>query len=291
LQRTDIKEPHFKEGAVPTITTEKLTPTVGARVEGVDREQLMQDDSLPAQTLEALEEHGALVFRGVHLDDEAQVAFSRKLGRVEKLGRGEYPEIFRVTLDPKRNPAAPYLKGTFWWHIDGCTDDVPIMATMLSAHAVATSGGETEFASTYQAYEDLSDREKAVCESLRVVHSVEASMYLHTPDPTPEQVASWRQRPAKEHPLVWTHLSGRKSLVLGATAGSVVGMSAEEGRELLDDLLARATVPERVYRHEWEVGDLVMWDNRGVLHRAAPYDPASPRDMHRTTFAGDEPIQ
>jgi alpha-ketoglutarate-dependent taurine dioxygenase len=226
----------------------------------------------------------------MHLDDATQVAFSRKLGTVEIFGQGDHPEIFRVTLDPTRNRSAPYLRGTFFWHIDGCTDDIPIMATMLSAHAVADRGGETEFASTYQAYEDLSEEEKVRFESVRVVHSVEASMRLHTPDPTPEQVALWRKRPAKEHPLIWTHRSGRKSLVLGATTDHVVGMGSEEGRALLDDLLARATVPDRVCRHEWQVGDLVIWDNRGVLHRAARYDSSSPRDMHRTTFAGDEPI-
>ena len=273
------------------ITTDKLTPTVGALVEGVDRDQLLHDDALPAWTLDALEANGALVFRDLHLDDETQVAFSRKLGTLEKLGQGEYPEIFLVTLDPTRNPAATYLKGTFHWHIDGCTDDVPIMATMLSAHAVAESGGETEFASSYQAYEHLSDEDKQHCESLRVVHTIEASQRLLNPDPSPEALEMMRQRPAKEHPLVWTHRSGRKSLVLGATADYVVGLNPEESRALLDDLLARATTPERVYRHEWQVGDVVVWDNRGVLHRALPYDPGSPRDMHRTTFAGDEPIQ
>jgi alpha-ketoglutarate-dependent taurine dioxygenase len=273
------------------ITTDKLTPTVGALVEGVDRDQLLHDDDLPAWTLDALEANGALVFRDLYLDDEAQVAFSRKLGTVEKLGHGEHPEIFLVTLDPTRNPAATYLKGTFHWHIDGCTDDIPIMATMLSAHAVAESGGETEFASSYQAYEHLPDQDKARCEALRVVHTIEASQRLLNPDPSPEALEMMRQRPAKEHPLVWTHRSGRKSLVLGATADYVVGMDPEESRALLDDLLARATTPERVYRHEWQVGDVVVWDNRGVLHRALPYDPGSPRDMHRTTFAGDEPIQ
>lgn len=268
-----------------------LTATVGAVVNGVDPERLVSDADLPAWTLQALEAHGVLVFRGMHLDDATQVAFSRRLGEVEKLGNGEHPEIFRVTLDPSVNRAAAYLRGTFWWHIDGCTDDIPIMATMLSAHAVADSGGETEFASTYQAYEDLTGEEKERFAALKVMHSVEASMRLHIPEPTPEQVAMWRRRPAKEQPLVWTHRSGRRSLVLGATTDSVVGMAPDEGRSLLDDLLARATAPEKVYRHHWEVGDLVIWDNRGVLHRATPYDPASHRDMHRTTFAGDEPIQ
>jgi alpha-ketoglutarate-dependent taurine dioxygenase len=273
------------------ITTEKLGDSVGAEVLGVDRERLLHDDDLPDACLEALEAHGALVFRDLHLDDATQVAFSRRLGEVEVFGKGEHPEIFRITLDPEKNPAAAYLRGTFDWHIDGCTEDVPIMATMLSAHAVAEAGGETEFASTYAAYDDLSGGEQERLGAVRVVHTFEAAQRLTNDDPSPEELAWWRRRPAKEHPLVWRHRSGRRSLVLGATTDHVVGMGRDEGRALLDDLLARSTTPERVYRHEWQVGDVVIWDNRGVLHRALPYDPASPRDMHRTTFAGDEAIQ
>jgi alpha-ketoglutarate-dependent taurine dioxygenase len=273
------------------ITTEPLSASVGAAVEGVSIEHLLDDEAFPARCLEALEANGVLVFRGLHLDDATQVAFSKRLGQVELFGKGEHPEIFRVTLDPKKNPAAAYLRGTFDWHIDGCTDDIPIMATMLSAHAVAASGGETEFASTYAAYDDLTDDEKQRFGSIRVVHTFEASQRLVNDDPSPEELAMWRARPSKEHPLVWKHRDGRHSLVLGATTAGVVGMGPDEGRALLDDLLARSTTPDRVYRHEWHVGDVVIWDNRGVLHRACPYDPTSPRDMHRTTFAGDEPIQ
>ncbi len=90
---------------------------------------------------------------------------------------------------------------------------------------------------------------------------------------------------------MWTHRSGRKSLVLGASADYIVGMDRDEGRGLLAELLDRATVPEKVYSHHWSVGDTVIWDNRGVLHRAAHYDPRSPREMLRTTVLGDEPIQ
>ena len=273
------------------ITTHRLTSTVGALVDGVDSDRLLHDEAMPDGLWRPWRPTAFSSSAASTSTTRAQVAFSRKLGTVEKLGRGENPEIFLVTLDPTKNPAAEYLKGTFDWHIDGCTDDIPIMATMLSARAVADSGGETEFASSYQAYEDLPEEDKARCESLRVVHTIEATQRRINPNPTPEDVAMWRQRPAKEHPLVWTHRSGRKSLVLGATTDHVVGLSQSESRALLDDLLARATVPERVYRHDWEVGDVVIWDNRGVLHRALHYDPASPRDMHRTTFAGDEPIQ
>jgi alpha-ketoglutarate-dependent taurine dioxygenase len=276
---------------VTVLTIETVGAPVGAEVRGVDRERLLDDDALPAWTLEALEANGALVFRDLHVDDATQVAFSKKLGRVEVFGKGEHPEIFRVTLDPAKNPAAEYLRGTFDWHLDGATDDIPIMATVLSAHAVAPSGGETEFASTYAAYEALDEAEQQEYLHLRVVHSLEAAQRLVHPDPSPEEVAVWRRRPAKVHPLIWQHRSGRRSLVLGATASHIDGMDPDEGRALLLELLDRATVPERVYRHEWAVGDLVIWDNRGVLHRACRYDASSPRDMHRTTIAGDEPIR
>ena len=274
-----------------SLTTKQLGSTVGAQILDVDRDRLLNDSDLPSACLETLDQHGALVFRELNLDDATQVAFSRKLGRVEVLGRGEFPEIFRVTLDPAKNPAAGYLRGTFDWHLDGATDDIPIMATLLSAHAVADSGGETEFSSTYAAFDDLTDDEQQRYLTLRVVHSFEAAQRLVNPDPSPKELEMWRQRPAKTHPLVWRHRSGRRSLVLGATASHVEGMELDAGRALLAELLAWSTTPDRVYRHEWDVGDLVIWDNRGVLHRALPYDAASPRDMHRTTIAGDEPIQ
>jgi alpha-ketoglutarate-dependent taurine dioxygenase len=276
-----------------TLTVEKLGETVGAQVLGVDRERLLDDDALPAWTLRALDEHGALVFRDLHLDDATQVAFSRRLGTVEVpvAGAGDLPEIYLVSRDPEKTPLAAYVPGTFDWHIDGCTDDIPIMATMLSAHEVASSGGETEFASTYAAYDDLGDDEKQSALSLRVLHSFEASQLLVNPAPPLKDLVWWRKRPTKIHPLVWRHQSGRCSLVLGATTERVEGMTAAEGRALLDELLERATRPDRIYRHEWEVGDMVIWDNRGVLHRALPYDASSPRDMHRTTIAGDEPIR
>jgi alpha-ketoglutarate-dependent taurine dioxygenase len=273
-----------------TLTAERLGDTVGAAAVGVDADRLLADEDLAGWCLDALESYGVLVFKGLYIDDATQVAFSNLLGRVEVFPRNDPPEIFRVTLDPAKNPAAAYLRGTFDWHIDGCTDDVPIMATVLSAHAVAAAGGETEFVSSYEAYEGLSAEEQSRADSTRVVHSFEAAQRLVNNDPTPEELAMWRRRPSKEHPLVWKHQSGRRSLVLGATTSHVVGMDLDEGRAYLAGLLERSTAPEQVYRHEWEVGDLVIWDNRGVLHRALPYDRASPRDMHRCTLAGDEVI-
>ena len=275
-----------------TVTTNPLSASVGAEVLDVDRARVLDDDTLGPEILDLLDQFGVLVFRELHLDDETQVAFSRRLGPVEKVGRrDDGAEIFRVTLDPAKNPAADYLKGTFDWHIDGMTDDIPIMATVLSAHQVAASGGDTEFASTYAAYDDLSAEEKERALATRVVHSFLAAQKLSHPNASADDIEMWSKRPLKTHPLVWRHEHGRRSLVLGATTDHIEGMSEDEGKAYLADLLDRSTVPERVYRHEWAIGDLVIWDNRGVLHRATRYDPSSARDMHRTTIAGSEAVQ
>jgi alpha-ketoglutarate-dependent taurine dioxygenase len=279
----------------PTLTIEPLAETVGAEVRGVDADRLAGDDALATAVLAALEANGVLVFRGLHLAPETQVAFCRRLGEVdESASNHPVAGIYLVSLDKAKNRSADYLHGTFHWHIDGCTpegDECPQMATVLTAKAVAEAGdgGETEFASTYAAYDELAGDEKARLAALRVRHTLEASQRKVHPDPTGEQLAGWRRRKTSVHPLVWTHRDGRRSLVLGASADHVIDL--DEGRALLDDLLARATRPERVYRHSWSVGDTVIWDNRGVLHRAVPYDPTSPREMLRTTVLGDEPIQ
>jgi alpha-ketoglutarate-dependent taurine dioxygenase len=280
---------------VTTVEISPLDGIVGAEVSGVDAEQLASDAPLAASLGDALETFGVLVFRGLHLQPEQQVAFCRHLGEIDSSnGNHEVEGIYRVSLDRTTNPSASYLRGTFAWHVDGCTpdgDECPQMATVLTAKSVAEQGGETEFASSYGAYEHLTEDEQAHCSRLRVAHSLEASQRRVRSDPTPKQLAAWRSRPSHEHPLVWTHSSGRRSLLIGASADHVVGMDLDAGRALLDDLLARATGPEQVYRHVWSVGDTVIWDNRGVLHRAAAYDPSSGREMLRTTILGVEPIQ
>lgn len=273
-----------------TVTFTPLTETVGVAVEGFDADSLLHDPDLPQVLHDALAAHGVLVFPGFGCDDDLQIAFSRRIGEVERYPRCEPPELFRVTLDPAVNPAADYLRGTVDWHIDGMTEDIPLMATLLCAHQVADTGGETQFVSTYVAYDELPDDLRARIDDLRVVHTFLAAQLLIDPNPTPEQRELWSQRPAKEHPLVWQHRDGRRSLVLSATSDHVVGLEPDESAALLADLMERATAPERVLTHSWSVGDLVMWDNRGLLHRVLPYAWGSARDMHRTTIRGDEAI-
>ncbi|MFI2557084.1 TauD/TfdA dioxygenase family protein [Nocardia farcinica] len=265
------------------IETKALSPALGVQVTGV--EDLLHETVI-ARCLEALKWRGVLLIRGLDLDDEAQLAFSRRLGTV-LAPNGK--EIFKVSLDPSVNPSAEYLKSTFHWHIDDTTNDVPAKATMLTARHVAMVGGGTEFASTYAAYDALPEQDQKRYEQLRVVHSFEAAQRLTHPDPTDEQLAAWRRLPTHETALVWPRADGRKSLVLGATADHIVGMDPQQSRELLDELLDWATQERFRYTHEWEPGDVVIWDNTGMLHRALPYDPASRRTMHRTTIAGEEP--
>ena len=264
---------------------EKLTETIGAQVESVDIEQLLFDDTVPDEVLAALDANGVLIFPGMHLDDDTQVRFCKRLAPVLA------PEISVISLDPAKAPNAEYLKGTFDWHIDGTKDAVPHMAAVTTAKVIASRGGESEFASTYAAYDDLTDGEKDRLMGLRVLHDLGAQQRRLHPNPTPEQEAGWKGAGKREQPLVWRHQSDRRSLVVGATADHIVGWDYDEGRALLDDLLDAATRSERVYRHAWSVGDLVIWDNRGVLHRASPYDETSPRELHRTHLEGNEPIQ
>jgi alpha-ketoglutarate-dependent taurine dioxygenase len=271
-----------------TLRTERLTATVAAEVLNVDLDRFVSDEALPAAVMKALEEHGVLVFRELQLDDETQVAFCSKLGAVREFPENPVPGIFVISRDPAKTPYDQ--RSNTRWHIDGVVDqDFPTKASMLSAKVLASEGGETEFASAYAAHDQLPDTEQAQVATLRVWHSLAASYRDRLHEKTPEQLAEIARR-SRERPLVWIHHNGRKSLLLGHTADYVIGMDVDEGRALLSDLLARATTPERVYRHSWSVGDAVLWDNRGVFHRATPYDPTSGRELHRTTLLGDEVI-
>ena len=238
-----------------------------------------------AEVRRLLVRRGVLVFKQLRLTDEQQVALARLLGRLREEGeRG----IFKITLDQHANARADYLKGSFLWHIDGTHDDVPVFASLLSGRVLSTTGGQTEFANSYAAYEALPQATQDRIQGLKVMHSVETSMRRAGIEPTEANLKYWRSVPDKAQNLVWTHKSGRKSLVIGCHASHVIGMDRKEGEKLLQQLLEWATQPTFIYRHEWSVGDLLIWDNTGVLHRAEPYPSDSGRMMHRTTLLGEE---
>ena len=268
-----------------TFAARNITPRIGVAIDS-DPETL-SGGRHATEIRELLEQRGAVVFPRINLTDEQQIVFARTLGGVIEQGE---KGIFKVTLDTKENVMADYLRGTVLWHIDGFGDDIPTLASMLSARRISPVGGQTEFANTYAAFDDLPEGRQQALQKLRVVHTMEATQRDVFPNPTPQQKAAWARYPDKVHPLVWTHRSGRKSLVLGSSASHLVGRDRDEGRALLDELQAWATQRKFVYRHEWSVGDLVIWDNTGVMHRVEPYPPDSGRMMHRTTLVGEEAI-
>ncbi|MCX4092517.1 TauD/TfdA dioxygenase family protein [Nocardia sp. alder85J] len=274
---------------MPAITTKKLSEKVGVEVLDVDVARLLDDEDLPGAVLDLLEQRGVVLFRQLHAGDEAQVAFSRKLGELVQFPNYPNPNVMEISFDPA-NPNAKYFPSNDYWHIDGAMDEVPAKISIMSAHVVTPVGGETAFASTYAAYDDLTDAEKQEFEDIRVVHRMERIQRLAYLDPTPEQLADWARWVDREHPLVWTHETGRKSLVFGATASHLAG-DDNRSRDLLDELEARATTSDRVLQHTWAIGDLVFWDNTGLVHRACDFDKSEPRRMHRSTVFGTESIK
>jgi alpha-ketoglutarate-dependent taurine dioxygenase len=275
------------------VTTNAITPTVGLEIIGMTADQLVAPQTA-SEAQRALDEHGVVVYREVNINDEQLLAFSRLLGKlvVQPTGEHHYPEIQTITLDPAKTNAllASYRQGNFHWHIDGAIDEYPQKATLLTARAVDPAGGDTEFANIYAAYAALTDNERAEIADLQVVHSFAHAQSLANPDATEDQRRSWDRVPARAHPLVWTRRNGRQSVLLGATAAEIVGWPAKRGRALLDRLLDWSTQPQFTLRHQWRKGDLVMWDNTGMLHRALPFEPTSVRLMHRTTLVGEEPV-
>jgi alpha-ketoglutarate-dependent taurine dioxygenase len=266
-----------------TFTAIDLTPRIGSEIR-IDRDTLM-DGSRAHELRALLEERGVLAFREIDLSDAEQVAFTKTLGQIVDEGVNH---IYKVTMDTEENAQADYLKGAFFWHIDGTMSDVPILASILSGRRLSPTGGETEFSNTYAAWDDLPASEQQALEKLRVVHMLEVSQRYWHPEPSHAELRAWQRMPPKTLPLVWKHRSGRKSLVLGCTASHVEGMDLREGWALLTRLRDWATQPRFVYRHEWKVGDLVIWDNTGTMHRALPYALDSGRLMHRTKLHGEE---
>ena len=237
---------------------------------------------------EMLEQRGVLVFPQVDFTEEEQVSFTKTLGRFEPDGPEEKATV--ISMDPGVNPSAALVRGAQMWHFDGYMNDVPVLASIMCGKVLATTGGDTEFANTYAAYEALPDDRKQQLEGLTAVHAIAAAQMSVEPEPSYAEFSKWLKIPRNTLPLVWNHRSGRKSLVIGNSAAGIVGMDPLESRELLVWLRDWTTQERFTYRHEWSVGDAVMWDNTGTLHRATPYDAQSGRLMFRTKLAGEEPF-
>jgi alpha-ketoglutarate-dependent 2,4-dichlorophenoxyacetate dioxygenase len=281
-----------------TITVTRLADAFAAEVAGVDIARPI-DDAIWTEIRAAFEEHSVLVFRGTTLDDDTQVAFSRRFGELEISRRSMNPAAGtpfarQSNLDIKTGEVIPaedrrmiYQLANMLWHTDSSFKRVPSLCSLLSARIVPPDGGATEFASARAAYPSLPDALERRAQDLVIVHEFAWSRDQVRPGFfTAEERAAY---PPVRHPLVRTNpVNGRKSLFLGAHASHVEGLPIDEGRALLKELQAHVTQPSFCYRHEWEVGDLVVWDNRCVLHRATPYDATKyKRLMQRTTIGGD----
>jgi len=273
------------------LTATQLTPRVGSALK-TDLDSLL-GGAHSRDIRELLVERGVLVARGIHMNDEQQRAFARSLGdlRLGTVKKEGEEGLMKVTFDKKENPEyAQFFFGSLLWHMDGTYEEIPPFATILTPRVLSASGGQTEFANNYAAYDDLPDDEKAFLDTLQVVHTMQAALFPAKRDCTPEEFALWCTYPNRTHPLVWRHKSGRKSLVLSTSASHIVGMHPADSHDLLQRLMAHATQPQYVYRHEWQMGDLLLWDNTGTMHRVRPFEESSGRRLHRFTLNGEEPI-
>lgn len=268
---------------------EELKPLIGSEVKA-DAATLL-GGQFGTELHDLLVKRGVLLFRDVHFDEAELNAFARTLGPLDD--QDEQSGNFKVTMDEKVNPLALILYGTRAWHMDRLDTALPPLGTLLAAVRLSPEGGETEFSNTYAAYDALSDDDKVLIEDLEVEHTT-MGVFRKVEFPggiNPLAALGDRAVGAgRVHPLVWRHMSGRKSLVLGWTATNVVGMDKAEGDALIARLIAHAEQPQFCYRHTWSMGDVVMWDNTGTMHRVTPFDVESGRYLHRVTLKGREPV-
>ena len=268
------------------LSVEQIKPKIGSKV-FADKATLL-GGAHAAEIRELLEQRGVLVFPQINFTDEEQVAFTKTLGSLARERTGE--EVFPISLDMSKSEGSKYLKGAFFWHFDGYSLPMPILASILSAKVIPEVGGNTDFANCYAAYDDLPGEDRKKIEALKVIHSAWYTLFSYDFEPEQEVLEAYMEIPDSELPLVWSHRSGRKSLVLGSQAHHVVDMDYKESARLLNRLREWATKEEYRYSHKWSVGDMVIWDNTGTLHRASAYDPESGRELHRTKLEGEEPI-
>ncbi|MCI0528022.1 MAG: TauD/TfdA family dioxygenase [Nitrospira sp.] len=282
-----------------TLTINQLGDYLGAEVLGVDVKTPINEETF-GQIVDAFNQYSILVFRDQDINDEQQIAFSKRFGPLESTmkndftgGGGLINNLSNVDqkneLIPSEDKRIAHLSANMLWHSDSSFKKIPAKASILSGREVPSEGGETEYASTRAAYAALPDEKRAMLEGLIAVHSIAYSRSLIASDLMTEEYKA--EVPPVQQILVRTiPETGEKALFIGSHASHIVGWPTEKGRALLKELLEWTTQPQFVYQHKWRPKDLVMWDNRRCLHRGRPWDPTKYRRvMHRTTVAGDGP--
>ena len=275
-----------------------LHPVLGCEITDITLAQAVSP-ALFAKVYEAFLAYELILFRDVDLPPATQVAFARNFGEVQVHvlsqyhGYKEHPEIYMLSnRDKDGKPSGKHPdRGTLYWHTDASWKERTGQATMMYSEIVPASGGETEFADMYSAYDLLPAAIKAKIEGRCAIHNFDFSRTRrHGEDPlTAEQKA---KVPPVAHPIVRTHpQTGRKAIFLGDHAESIEGMDYAEGRALIEELNEMITEPARVYTHRWAPRQCLVWDNRCTLHRATGFDEANEiRVMRRCTIIGDKPF-
>jgi alpha-ketoglutarate-dependent taurine dioxygenase len=266
------------------------TPRVGAEIE-IDRDGLLSGRHA-AEIRELLELRGVIFTRDSDFSDEDLHTLAATLGDIRLDGKDgvKKESLMKVTFDKEHSHLTEYFLGTFTWHFDGFWEEMPPRGAVLTPRVLAPSGGETEFINTYAAYEDLPEDKKKLFDGLMTAHTMYRTHSRVYANPTPEQIEDWKGYGVKIHPLIWHHQSGRKSIALSSSTDYIIDMDRAESDALLEWLTDWCEQPRFIYRHEWRMGDVLIWDNTGTMHRAAPYDIECGRRLHRVTLVGEEPL-
>jgi len=287
---------------MPDINITPRDKGIGAEVRGIDLAQPLPDRAF--ETLQAaFDTHRLLIFRDVHWSVDQQVAFSEKFGALEDFPDPKdqaegHKTVLRVTnidratdtIKPVDDPGhKSFTLGTSAWHIDSSFRTLPSKASVLYALEMPADGGDTMFADTTLAYDSLSEDRKRAVEKMVIVHDFEETRRRHNLPPRPPEVQA--ATPPARHPLVTERKNGRRALFIGSHAAGIEGMTYEDARALIDELEEICVRPKYTYRHQWQDGDVVMFDNICMMHQAMHYDlENSRRLLHRTTVAGDAPL-
>lgn len=272
-------------------TAKPLSNALGASVDGLDLREPLTATTKQA-VYDAFLRYHVLCFRDQHLSEAQQIAFTEQFGTLERhlaRNRGVSNPFVHIVSNLNAEGKPSGVIASTAWHSDKSFRPLPSLATILYALVMPPDGGETCFANMVAAYEALPDAEKAELENMRVVHSWEISIARAGGKATPEEIAD---APPIAHPLVRTiPETGRKALFMGERAVFFEGFSEDAGSARLDALTAHAVEERFVYRHKWTLGDLIMWDNRCLLHRAnTNFDAARyPRVLQRTCLRGLAP--
>ena len=284
---------------------EPLHPEFGARIDGVDLSAALTQAEFE-QIDAAINQYSFLLFENQSMQDEAHLEFTRRFGQLEEehvsyYSRGVVTYVGRVgNVNPDGSKATvrqvKSATGNEMWHSDSSFREIPAMYSMLAAYEVPDEGGETEFASARAAYARLDDQTRQLIDDRIGIHD-----YIFSRTKVSEDAVTSNQRtymhPVRQRLVRQNPVTGERNVFVGSHVRQIEGMDDDQARALIDRLIAEVVRPESIYRHRWQAGDFVIWDNRCMVHRGCGYDADKyRRRMHQTRVRGwmpsiAEPLQ